>query len=278
MASKSKVVRRNNNGVNTTQTAPAPLSFQGVITFVNQNFGLLVLILIFFLGGFVVGSLWTENQLLKSNKLSDAGAQPTVAGVPSQPTAPEGPTKDQLAKVPQVTKDDHLRGKQTAQITLIEYSDFECPYCQRFHPTMQQIMKEYGDKVSWVYRQYPLSFHPNAQRAAETSECVAKFGGNDAFWKYTDAIYVEQAKLGGKLNDDAIATAIAASGVTASQVDGCVQSGEMTQKVKAQAAAGSTAGISGTPGTILVTKTGEYELISGAVPAEQVKSIIDQYL
>lgn len=89
-----------------------------------------------------------------------------------------------------VVADDFVRGNRSAQIAMIEYSDFECPYCKRFYPTAQQIQTEYADKVMWVYRQLPLpaTMHPNAQKYAEASECAAKLGGNDAFWKYADKL------------------------------------------------------------------------------------------
>jgi protein-disulfide isomerase len=102
---------------------------------------------------------------------------------------PNSPTKEQLASMPAITADDYKLGAKNPVITLVEYSDFECPFCARFHPVTKQILEEYGDKVALVYRHYPLPFHPNAQKAAEASECVAKEKGNDGFWKYADAVF-----------------------------------------------------------------------------------------
>lgn len=85
---------------------------------------------------------------------------------------------------------DHIYGNPNAPISLIEYSDFECPFCKNFHKTAKDIVKTYDGKVNWVYRHFPLNFHnPGAQKQAEASECAEELGGNNAFWRYTDAVY-----------------------------------------------------------------------------------------
>ena len=94
-----------------------------------------------------------------------------------------------FSNMPAVTAEDHFRGNKAARLVLVEYSDFECPFCEQFHSTMTQLMAEYGDDIGWVYRNYPLAFHPNAQKAAEAAECVAKLNGNDTYWQYADSLF-----------------------------------------------------------------------------------------
>lgn len=94
-------------------------------------------------------------------------------------------------KVDPVTANDHIMGSISAPVKIIEYSDTECPFCARFFDTMKQIMAEYGkdNKVAWVYRHFPLeSLHSRARYEAEATECAAKLGGNDKFWKYLETI------------------------------------------------------------------------------------------
>jgi len=93
-------------------------------------------------------------------------------------------------KVPALSEADHLRGSINAPVALIEYSDLECPFCKSFHPSAQQVMDKYGDKVVWAYRHFPLeSIHLSARSLAEGSECVAQLGGNDKFWDYVDFVF-----------------------------------------------------------------------------------------
>ena len=92
--------------------------------------------------------------------------------------------------IPAVSEQDHILGSLDAPVKLVEYSDLQCPFCGRFHPTMQRVAKEYGDQVAWVYRHFPLeSIHPNARPLANASECAANLGGNDSFWKFVDAVF-----------------------------------------------------------------------------------------
>ncbi len=77
---------------------------------------------------------------------------------------------------------DHIYGDPTAAASIIEFSDFECPYCRKIHPVLKRLVNDSGGQVNWVFRHYPLSFHkPNAQREAEASECAYHMAGNDGF-------------------------------------------------------------------------------------------------
>lgn len=228
-----------------------------------------------FIAGFVAGSLWTENQLLKTG-IAGNGQQ---VGAPTAAGEKPGAAADSLSEMPEVTEEDHIRGNIDAEIILVEYSDYECPYCNKFHPTMTKIMEEYGDKVAWVYRHYPLSFHARAQASAEAAECVAESAGNDAFWKFSDMLYEGVAQDGAEtLSEDNLLATATKVGANASTVQKCIDDGDVAKLVTADFAGGRDAGVSGTPGTILVTQDGPQELISGALPYAQVKLIIDKYL
>ena len=92
--------------------------------------------------------------------------------------------------VPTLGEGDHLRGSIDAPVALIEYSDLECPFCKRFHPTVQEALRQYGDQMAWAYRHFPLeSIHTSARPLAEGSECAAQLGGNDKFWEYVDYVF-----------------------------------------------------------------------------------------
>lgn len=204
---------------------------------------------------------------VSTNQLANNQAVPQI----QDNTQPEQRPTQNFDAMPAVSEKDHIRGNKDAQVVLIEYSDFECPFCQRFHPTMQQVMKDYGNKVAWVYRHYPLPFHSKAQKSAEASECAAELGGNEAFWKMTDAIY--QKMPGIELSQlPQVAQEI---GLNKSKFESCLNSGKHAGKVSEDMNGGTSAGVSGTPGTILISKSGKKEFINGAQPYEQVKAIID---
>lgn len=251
--------------------APVENSYQAPMYGGGNNVNLLTLPLIAL--SFFCGYLFFKVQNLEK---ANTGAPTAAAGTQPQ-QAPE-PTPD-LGKMPAVTNSDHVLGSLDAPVVMVEYSDYQCPFCQRFHPTMEQVVKEYGPKVAWVLRQYPLPFHPYAQKAAEVSECVAKLGGNDKFWKFSNEVYAKASNGNDTyLAVDNLIKVAGTFGVNTAQMKTCVDSGEMAATITAQQNGGSAAGINGTPGTVVISKSGRKELIPGALPYDQVKTYIENAL
>ncbi len=206
--------------------------------------------------------------IASSLKIGKSQAQPAQVAdtnnnndsVPTNPT----PT----AKIDFEIKDtDHIRGNKNAPITILEYSDFQCPYCARFHETLTQVMKNYDGKVKWVFRQFPLSeLHPFAETAAEASECA---NDQNKFWEYTDELYANQSSF----SADYFKKAAKNIGLNTSKFNTCLDSGKYKDKVAADYAEGDGYGVSGTPGSFL-----NGEELGGAVPYESLKAKIDKLL
>ena len=140
---------------------------------------------------------------------------------------------------------------------------------------MQNVMKDYKGQVRWIYRHFPLSFHQNAQKSAEASECA---GEQNKFWEFADIAYKNSQADGTGLNTKDLKKYAEQLGLDTSKFNNCLSSGKFASKVKDDMASGQVAGVSGTPGTILIDKDGNTQLISGALPYSQVKSKIDAVL
>lgn len=236
-----------------------------------------VLVTVLILAAYFIGVLQTKAEFLEKRSVGTTDVQAVNAAAPpsnAPPTA--GPQK--AVKKPELSEDDYIRGNKKAKVALVEYSDMECPYCKRFHPTMQQVISEYGDEVKWVYRHFPLSFHANAQKESEAAECAGKLGGNEAFWKYVDKIFERTTSNGSGFALDALVPLAGEVGLSKTKFKTCLDSGEFAQKVKDQMADGTAEGVTGTPGTIIIDGNGATQLVPGAVPFEQLKPMIEQVL
>jgi len=158
------------------------------------------------------------------------------------------------------------KGPANAPVTIVEFSDFQCPFCSRLTPTLKQVEEKYGDKVRLVFRQYPLPFHQNAQKAAEASLCALDQG---KFWELHDAMFGNQAELG----VDQLKAKAASLGLNADKFNKCLDSGEKAAAIQADIKAGSAAGVSGTPAMFI---NGRF--INGAVPIDNITTVIDDEL
>jgi len=177
-------------------------------------------------------------------------------------------------------KRDHVFGNPEAQVSIIEYSDFECPYCQAYHATPRKIIEQYGDRVNWVYRHFPLPFHnPVAQSTAEASECINELAGNEAFWTFTDALYA-RGPVGDE--DQALADKLRLAdelGVDRAKFSECLDSDRYRARVEEDLREGAQIGINGTPGTVVLNNSsGEVRLVTGAVPPESLAAAVEQVL
>jgi len=166
----------------------------------------------------------------------------------------------------EVTADGPAHGPADAPVTIVEFSDFQCPFCSRVIPTIEQVKENYGDKVRIVFRQFPLNIHPQAQKAAEASLCAEDQG---KFWEMHDAMFANQQQLA----VDNLKAKAAELGLDAEAFNQCLDSDQHAEKVAADMQDGIAAGVSGTPAMFI-----NGVMVSGAVPYEQVAEVIDAEL
>lgn len=198
-------------------------------------------------------------------------------GIDKEITGQAPAAEDQITIRP-VSSDDHIRGNKNAEITIIEYSDLECPFCKRFHPTLQQILLDYSGKVRWVYRHFPLtSLHSKAPKEAEATECAAELGGNDKFWAYIDRLY-EVTPSNNGLDLEQLPQIAQEVGLNRQKFEECLDSGKYAQHVQEDYQDAISAGGSGTPYSIVIDSQGNTLPFSGALPYSSVKQIIDSVL
>jgi len=202
----------------------------------------------------------------------------TPSEIPAAQQAPETPTSVDK-EVVTLRANDLVKGDAaTAEILLFTYSDSDCPFCARFHPTVQSVLTNYKGKVAWVYRQFPLDMHPNAYTEAVAMECVAKLGGNTKAFTYLDSIINTTLTPDPKSNETLI-TIAKNEGIDGAAFKSCFSNESIAQKVDKDIADAGTIGARGTPFSIAVNKkTGEQVVIPGAYPLEAMNEMIDSIL
>lgn len=232
--------------------------------------------------------------------------------------APGGGGQGQvLENIRTVQKDDHILGSADAKITIVEFSDPECPFCKQFHATMHKVIDAYGKdgKVAWIYRHYPIAqLHPKAQKEAEALECAGSQGGpssslgtsNDLFWKYADKLYETTnsnnsldigvynlpkdaptdangkpyyAQKTPRSSADAgqLSDMAVSLGLNRTAFEACLSSGKFESRVKKDSEEATASGARGTPNSIIIVGK-EQVAMEGAQPFEAVKTLIDTLL
>lgn len=182
-------------------------------------------------------------------------------------------------KVPEVTAKDHILGNPDAEIIIVEYSDFECPFCKVFHKTMHSIIDEYGadGRVAWVYRQFPIvQLHPKALEEARATECAAEVGGNDGFWKYADRLF-EVTPSNNGLNLDRLPIIAEEVGIDKVAFQKCLSSNRYTSEIESQVEDLFAIGANGTPYSVVMFQ-GQQAPILGAQPLEAMRRVIGSLL
>jgi len=168
-------------------------------------------------------------------------------------------------KVDVATAGRPARGPEAAPVTIIEFSDYECPFCKRAEPTVKKVLDTYGDKVRLVYRHYPLEFHATARPAAEASACAAAQG---KFWEYHDKLFAAS-----DLSDATLKKLAGEVGLDQAKFDECFEKKQFKADIDKDMADASSVGVTGTPAFFINGR-----MISGAQPFEKFKEIIDDEL
>ena len=202
-------------------------------------------------------------QYLRQQRESEA-YQAFIAGLEeaNQVAYEIGPYRVEVA-----TAGEPARGSAEAPVTIVEFSDFECPFCSRVVPTLEQIQGHYGDQVRLVFKQFPLrKIHSNAQKAAEASLCAQDQG---KFWEMHDAMFADQQNLA----IPGLKAKAATLGLEAGDFAQCLDSGKYAEAVEEDLQEGSAIGITGTPAMVINGR-----LVSGAVPYEEIAKVVDEEL
>lgn len=158
------------------------------------------------------------------------------------------------------------RGPKDAPIEIIEFSDFQCPFCLSAFPTVQRVLKTYSDKVRFTYRHYPLQNHPNARPAAEASACAAE---QDKFWEYHDRLFTDQSKL----SSSDLRQHAAAVGLNPTTFNDCLEGKKFARQIDEDVDAANKVGVNGTPAFFINGR-----ILSGAQPFEAFQRVIDDEL
>lgn len=194
--------------------------------------------------------------------------------------SPQAFVSGSIENIKPVTADDHILGNPEAPVIVIEFSDTECPFCKRFHPTMQQLINEYGrdGRVAWVYRHFPLdSIHPKTRKEAEATECANELGGNTKFWAYIDRLF-EVTPSNNGLDPAELPKIAEFVGLDRTKFEQCLSSGKYAQRVADDLADATNSGGNGTPYSVVIAPNGQKFPISGAQPYSAVKQIVETAL
>lgn len=255
----------------TEETMPEyPTTPDDVLVIKKSTIAAVLVAIVFFLIGGATGyfaglNAFNQGGTLAIDNAIAQGIAAAPAGAQAQAAAPT-PLPARLDNVD--VDDDPAFGDSNAPVTIVEFSDFQCPYCARyFSDTHQRIVDEYGDQIRFVYRDFPLSsIHPRAQASAEAAQCA---DDQNAFWDYHDLLFTNQSAL----DNESLISYAARLNLDTDKFRTCLESGKYTDEVLADFEAGREYGVTGTP-TFFINGV----RVVGAQPFEVFQQIIEEEL
>lgn len=230
-------------------------------------------------GGFTVQRSTNPGSVFNNNNNTDP--QNVVTAGQKSPEITTPPSKVQIS-----IDDDAVEGKKDAPVTVIEFSDYECPFCKRhFTDTLPSLRKDYIEtgKVKFVFRDYPLPFHdPLATNQAIAANCAREQTNDEGYYRYHDELFKRTSSNGNGMKEEDLTTIAKDLKLDLAKFESCRQSGKYRSEVEKDMADGSAGGVTGTPSFFIgkSTESGtiEGEIVVGAMPYASLKPIIDKYL
>lgn len=189
-----------------------------------------------------------------------------------KPAIDNGPT---TVEILQVTSTDQVRGDRNAPITIVEYSDFQCPYCVKYYPALKQVVENYPGQVRWVSRNFPLSGHLAAKGASLAAMAAGEQG---KYWEYADLLAANSQYDGTGLAEPDLTKYATSLGLQLIKFNTDRQSQTFENIIEKDVASGTALKIEGTPASYLIDKNGNVETIPGYLTYEQLKTKIDTKL
>jgi len=230
-----------------------------------------------FLGGYVLGA-----ETVEPEKIIIRNAEDVIGSLQTQQSTQRSLSTNSPSIISISLDDDPVKGNPDAPITIVEFSDFQCPFCAKFHSTtLPQLEANYIDsgKVKFVYRDFPIqSIHPNAVPAAFAAECADEQG---MFWEYHDLVFENQKKwqgLSGSVMIDTFEQYALELGLNTSDFNTCFESGKYVDEVTKDLQDGASYGITGTPGFFIGNDELGYVKIIGAQPYAVFQQVIEDQI
>ncbi len=177
------------------------------------------------------------------------------------------------AKILTVNGTDQILGDANAPVTIVEYSDFQCPYCVKLHPIVENFVNSNPTEVRWVFRHFPLPFHPYAKNASIAAEAAGKQG---KFWEYGDLLTQYSQADGTGIKDDDLQKYAQQLGLDMTKFNADLSNPDIINKINANTKEAEDLQIDGTPASYIISKSGKIELVSGVISADELKAKIDK--